>query len=349
MRRHFLDNLRWGTELLVLVYHVFYLYNAVGVEGGVGGFAPVQAQDALLYLVYPWFMALLFLIAGVSARYALERQTVGAFLRARTKKLLVPSTLGLFVYHFLGGYLNLRLSGALASIPRGMIYPLSVVCGIGPLWFIQLLWLFSLTLPLVRRLDRGGRLYALCGRATLPALLLLAVPVWGAAQVGNTPVVVVYRFGIYYAVFLLGWFVFSHDGVQQRLARAWRPLLGAALVAGAAYSAYFFGESYAGDACLRHPFTNAYLWLMILALLGTGRARWDKTSPLARCLTRNGFGIYVVHYVVVLYACWALKEFTPLPAVCDYALGCAAALLASPAVYAALRRVPVLRWLMFGI
>lgn len=43
--------------------------------GGVGSFREIQYQDGLLYFVYPWFMVLLFLIAGVSARYALEKTT----------------------------------------------------------------------------------------------------------------------------------------------------------------------------------------------------------------------------------------------------------------------------------
>lgn len=350
MRRHFLDHLRAGTVLLVLVYHVFYLYNASGAAAGVGGFAPVQYQDALLYFVYPWFMVLLFVIAGCSARYALERQETRAFLRARTRKLLVPSTLGLFVYHFLGGLLYLHLGGALASIPRALVYPIAALSGTGPLWFIQTLWLFSMLLPLVRRLDRNDRFYALCGRATLPVLLALALPVWGGALLGHLPVVVTYRFGIYGVAFLLGWFVFAHDAVQERLARAWRPLLLAACAAGVAYTLYFFGrESYTSDACLTHPFTNAYLWLMTLALLGTGKALWDKPSPRMDALARRSFGVYITHYVIALYACWALRTFTPLPAVCDYILALAAVLLLSPVVYELARRVPLVRRLMFGI
>ena len=39
MRKHWLDNLRWVTVLLVLLYHVFYFYNNKGVFGGIGGFA----------------------------------------------------------------------------------------------------------------------------------------------------------------------------------------------------------------------------------------------------------------------------------------------------------------------
>ena len=38
MRKHWIDNLRWVTVLLVLFYHVIYFYNNKGVFGGIGGF-----------------------------------------------------------------------------------------------------------------------------------------------------------------------------------------------------------------------------------------------------------------------------------------------------------------------
>ena len=76
MRKNWIDNLRWLTVLLVLFYHVFYFYNNKGVFGGVGGFDsdPMkQPQDIVMYILYPWFMMLLFLLAGISARYSLEK------------------------------------------------------------------------------------------------------------------------------------------------------------------------------------------------------------------------------------------------------------------------------------
>ena len=33
MRRHYLDNLRWATVLLVVLYHVIYMYNGVITAG----------------------------------------------------------------------------------------------------------------------------------------------------------------------------------------------------------------------------------------------------------------------------------------------------------------------------
>ena len=75
MRKHWIDNLRWVTVLLVLLYHVIYFYNNKGVFGGIGGFGDgPQYQDVVMYILYPWFMPLLFILAGISSRYALERR-----------------------------------------------------------------------------------------------------------------------------------------------------------------------------------------------------------------------------------------------------------------------------------
>ena len=111
MRKHWIDNLRWVTVLLVLLYHVVYFYNNKGVFGGIGGFGDgPQYQDVVMYILYPWFMPLLFLLAGISACYALEKYPAREWFRARTRKLLVPSTIGLFVFHWMTGYFNAAMA-----------------------------------------------------------------------------------------------------------------------------------------------------------------------------------------------------------------------------------------------
>lgn len=349
MRRHWLDNIRWAVVLLVLVYHVFYMFNAAGVFGGLGPFAPVQYQDALLYFVYPWFMVLLFTVAGMSAKYALDKTDGRSFFRSRTVKLLVPSTLGLFVFQWLVGYLNIRIGGGLESIPGFLLYPIMVLSGTGPLWFAQLLWLFSLLLLAVRRLDRGGRFCALCARCTLPVLLALALVIWGGAQVLNPPIITTYRFGIYFAAFLIGYFVLSHDEVIARLERARLPLLAAACLLGLVYTVTYFGQNYTEDACLKSLFTNVYAWLAVLAVLACGKAWFDRTGPFADYMTCSSYGIYIVHYLFVLAPCWLLKTYTALPVWLIYVLGLVCVLVLSPACYELLRRIPVLRYLVLGI
>ena len=104
MRKYYLDNIRWMTVVLVVIYHVIYMFNGVQLFGVIGPFSKVQYQDAFLYLVYPWFMTLLFVVSGMSARYYLENHSVKEFIKTRTRKLLVPSTIGLFVFQWILGY-----------------------------------------------------------------------------------------------------------------------------------------------------------------------------------------------------------------------------------------------------
>ena len=109
MRKLYIDNIRWITVVLVVLYHVIYMFNGIETFGVIGPFSDVQYQDAFQYIVYPWFMLLLFVISGMSARYELEHRSEKEFIKKRTGKLLVPSTLGLLVFWWILGYYNLLI------------------------------------------------------------------------------------------------------------------------------------------------------------------------------------------------------------------------------------------------
>ena len=353
MRKHWLDNLRAGIVALVFVYHVLYLFNASGVLGGVGQFSAVQYQDALLYFVYPWFMVLLYALAGMAARYSLEKRSHREFIASRTKKLLVPSTLGLFVFWWMLGYFNMWLGGGTAFIPgegpgrAAIIYLISVLSGTGPLWFAQLLWIYSLLLVLLRKADRGDRLDTLCGRAGPGASLVAGLFLWGGAQILNAPVITVYRFGIYFVAFLLGYYLLSHERVQKTLEQ-WRCLLlVAALVMGVGFVALYWGQNYADYAILKNFYTNAYAWIATLAAIGCAQAKLDRETKTSRWLVSKSWGIYVCHYLPLLAAAWALYK-TSLPALAVYPLTALLGGAGTLALYELLRRIPVIKYLVLG-
>lgn len=350
MRRTWLDAVRGGTVLLVLVYHVFYMFNAAGVLGGVGPFSAVQPQDVLLYAVYPWIMVLLFVVAGMCARYALERTDRRSYLRARTVKLLIPSTLGLFVLQWLVGYGNILIGGGLDTIPPALRWPIFAVSGTGPLWFLQVLWVATVVLCLVHGRQWWARLTVCGARCSWPLTVALGILVlWGGAQVGNLPVITTYRFGIYLAAFFLGYLVLSHEPVLDRLGRARSGLLAAAAVLGVCFVMRYFGESYVADDCLHALLTNAYAWVATLAILTAAQAWCDRPTAFTTRMAQDGFSIYVVHYLLIVWPCWALKTVAALPAAAVYPLALATVLLGAPLLAALLRRIPFVRFAVFGI
>ena len=211
MRKYYLDNIRWMTVVIVVIYHVFYMYNSVGIAGGLGQITDLKVQyyDVFMYLVYPWFMPVLFLVAGISSSLYLEKHSGKEFAKSRTLKLLVPSTLGLFAFQFIQGYVSMSLGGAFtglaeAGIPKFVMFLIMIATGSGVLWFVHLLWLYSMLLLLIRKIEKG-KLQKLASRTPLWMIALFFFPVWGAAQLLNAPIVSVYRCGFYLAFFFLGY------------------------------------------------------------------------------------------------------------------------------------------------
>ena len=240
------------------------------------------------------------------------------------------------------------MAGALDQIPGFLVYPISVLSGNGPLWFAQTLFLFCCLLVLIRRLDREDRLWTRCGRANAAVLLLLAFVIWGASQVLNMPVVTVYRFGIYFAAFAIGYFLLSHEAVRKTVVRLRVPTLCLALAGAAAYAARLGGSNYTDSACLQSLLTNLYLWAAVLALFGWAEKCFNIKNLVTDYLTRNSFGIYVLHYPVLMVVCLGLQAQTGLPVLAKYLLALLGGLAGTLLLNELIRRIPGVRFAVLG-
>lgn len=351
MRKYYLDNIRWVTVVLVVIYHVIYMYNSITV-GVVGPFAKMQYQDGVQYILYPWFMMLLFIVAGMCSRYYLEKHTVKEFVRARTRKLFVPSTIGLLVFGWIQGYFNMAIGHAFSTMPESMpkvvLYLIMVLSGTGVLWFVQMLWIFSLLLALIRKAEKG-KLYRISSRANLPVLILLAVPVYISGLFLNTPIIPVYRFGIYGCCFFLGYFLFAHDAVIDRLSQAVWPLIIGALFLGGVYLKLHFGDNYAAVPTVNCVSASVYGWIACLAILGAAKRWANRENRVTIYMAQRSFGLYVFHYLPLSAAAYVMHTYLTVPALPSYLLTGLAAFAGSLILYESISRIPVLRWCILGI
>ncbi len=355
MRKHYLDNIRWITVIIVVIYHVLYMYNAEGVLGGLGRITdlPVQYYDVFQYLVYPWFMPVLFLVSGISARLYLDLHSDKEFIRSRSLKLLVPSTVGLFCFQFIQGYVSMSLGGgfdglASAGIPKPVVFLIMVASGSGVLWYMHLLWIYCVLLVLIRKIEKE-RLLKAGARTPLWLAALFVFPVWGASQILNTPIVSVYRFAFYLVFFLLGYFVFSNDEVIMRLKKIAVPLivLSAALCIVFAY--LYFGENYADKPINRGFLYAADAYAGSLAML-SGMARFgDFSNGLTKWMSGHSFGLYVFHYLGISSVALFVAKPKLLPAGACYVLSFLAGFAFGYGLYAAISRIPFFRWAVLGI
>ncbi|MBO5678798.1 MAG: acyltransferase [Bacteroidaceae bacterium] len=361
-RYYFIDNLRWVTVALVLIYHVFYNFNAQGVFGGIGGFREHQWQDVICTALYPWFMTLMFVLAGASSRYALQHRTVKEFRRERTRKLLVPSTLGLLLFGGVLGWLNITAGGGWehmpAEIPFVVKYLIAVVSGTGPLWFIQDLYVFSLLLLVVRKVLDADRVEAWLGGVSVKGvsfvlfgffLLLGLLAQTQIDEVGTFDGLLnLYRPIYYFGVFLVGYYIFSSERIHDYLAARYLTFGILAVI----WSVYFcvcnYGADYTSPAVLQSFSCNMYCWSMVLALFGLFKHRYNCTTSFSQYMTRSSYGLYIVHMTVCTSVCLWLKS-TALPVWLVYTLALIATFVGSVVLWEVLRRIPFVRWCLFGV
>lgn len=356
-RRHYIDNIRWITVTIVVIYHVIYIYNAEGIGGGYKQISNMDFQwfDSFLYLVYPWFMPILFLVAGISSRLYLEKHTNKEFIKSRTVKLLVPSTIGLFAFQFLQGYVNMSLNNAFESLvqtPKVVTYFIMVLSGTGVLWFIQLLWIYSIILVIIRKIEKD-RLLSVGAKTPIWMIILFCLPVWGAGYIFNTPVIVVYRIGFYFVFYILGYFVFSNEKVIEKIKKYAVPFIISGAVLCTIFCIIYFvikgGANYADAPVNRYPVFAATAYFGSLAML-SGMARFgDFSNKFSEWMSKRSFGLYVFHYLGLSTAALLFAKIWTLPAPLVYLLSLIAGFIFGFGLYAIISRIPIYRWMVLGI
>lgn len=351
MRKHYLDNIRWITVLLVVLYHVIYMYNGI-TAGGAGTVTDFRGQDIIQYILYPWFMVILFIISGMCSRYYLENHTDKEYIKGRTLKLLVPSTIGLLVLGWAQGYFNMAMADAFKNIPDNVpgfvMYIIMVVSGIGVLWTIQVMWVCSLILVLIRKIEKG-RLLNLGEKVNVWCIILLGVVVWGSAQILNTPMISVYRFGIYIFTFLLGYYVFSHEKVTDILAKYSVYFIAAAVVLGGLYTYFYYGKNYAERPYVNNPLAIAYAWFACLAIFGVMKRWGNRTGKVAAFINRRSFGLYIFHYLALSVAAYLMVICGNMRGIIVYLISVVAAYGGGFLLNEIVSRIPVIRWCVLGI
>jgi len=359
MRKYYLDNIRWITVVIVVLYHVFYMYNAEGILGGIGQITKlnVQPYDILQYLVYPWFMPVLFLVAGISSKLYLDKHTNKEYIKSRTTKLLVPSTIGLFVFQFIQGYVSMHLADggdelAAAGVPKFVIFLIMVCSGSGVLWFVHLLWIYSVVLVIVRNIEKGKLLQA-GSKTPLWLIVLFFFPIWGAAQILNTPIISVYRFAFYFVFFMLGYYVFSNEEVMDRLKKYAVVLTVIGVALSVIFAVLYFiirgGANYADKPVNRGPLYAASAYFGSLAMLA-GMARYgDFSNDFTKWMSSHSFGLYVFHYLGISTVALVFAKNALLPAPLCYLLSLVAGFVFGYGLYAIISRIPFFRWAVLGI
>ncbi len=319
----FIDNIRWSMIVLVLSMHASDTYSPFGnwyyVDRQATGFGTALFFGIYQSFLQAFFMAVLFFIAGYFAAASFDRKGFSTFARDRSFRLGVPTLLYMFVIGPLSQYFLSRTWGRggfghqwLTHLGDG-----EWLSETGPMWFCAVLLLFSLAYGLIRLSGWRERAVALRGPMVVVFVIVMAAGTFAVRIVlqAGTSVLNVHPGDLpqYLLMFVAGAYGYRGNwmiGLAERCCLRWGAL--ALSISAPLFAALvLFGGGIEGDTALYAGGFNLVsagkcLWEALvcvgmgLLILAAYRRHFDTQGPVAKWLSDNAFGVYLIHPPILI-------------------------------------------------
>ena len=311
MRKYFIDNLRWMDVFLLIPYHAAQAFNTWG-ELNYVTFPGNKVCSSFIVALSPYFMPLLFLLAGMSTRYALKKRTYGQYIVERLKRLIVPFLFGVLVFcpilAYIGDKTNFGYSGGFFEHYKVFFTKWTDLSGfdggfgVGQFWFLYFLFVISLVsigiIALMKRVfptrgeERDIPFWGIC-------LFVVPLPFfYELLSVGGK------SFAEYLFIFLIGYYIISDDRTIEKAEKYRFITLAIGLIA-CITNVYMFiwsGKDFGVANVIAKAFSE---WFMILGLIGIGKNKLDFTGKISSYMSRRSFPYFSWHFLwTVLFQYW---------------------------------------------
>lgn len=348
IRKHYIDNLRNLTILLLFPVHTFMIWNDFGSR-----FYIWQGENkilsTLIVLVNPWFMPILFALAGMSARYALEKRTNKEFMIQRVNKLLIPFISGLvFLVPFQTLYARKFFNNYDGSLPDNWRYFFTHCTDFsgydgaftpGHLWFILFLFLISMITLFLFRLMPYETIAVSVEKMPAFGVLLLFIPIWLMYNCGNFGG---FSLGKSFALYLAGYYMLSNDLIFEKLEKNIKWLATLCVIGTIASVAMYYKFSFYGDL-----WVNFIGWISILVILVEGKRFLNKKTGFTEYFNRASYPIYILHQSVLVALAYYIVRISDVLLVQVFCI-CIGSFLLTVLAYHIIKLLPVVRK-MIGI
>lgn len=303
-RINYVDNLRWMAVALLTLFHAAIAYNAWG-EANYIHLEESRGLSVVVILIAPWFMPLMFLLAGVATRFSLRKRSYGAFAKERLLRLGLPMLFGVAVISpvlsFVADVSHNGYAGNYFEHYGVFFTKFTDLTGydggfcFGHLWFILVLLLFSMAvLPLFAMTKKAGRSFEL---AIGLVAAILAIAAFDVKLIGK-PLVT------YLCAYLVGYYLLSDRDFVLRLVK-WKwvllSLFVLASVANAVLFVYVGGHEMLNDVC-----NGASFVFGVLAAICVGHDYLDFSNRVTKYCAGISYVFYIVHFPIVLLCQYGL-------------------------------------------
>lgn len=337
-RRFDVDTLRVIAILLLVPFHTARLYDSEAWHMK-DLTAPYWIADFLIRILNIFQMPLLFLLAGMSAAWALERRSGRDFLRERALRLLVPLIFGIFIlvapqvwlertspevplrmspidfdgnfFAFVGNYLSCCYPEANFSWHH--------------LWFLPYLFVYCLPLTVLTRTSGAETLANWIAGASwrlfLPGLVLVGLEMFLRPHFPSTHNLIWdWANHAHYAFLVIfGWWLARNPALEKALQK----VRFFSLVAGIALVALWFTtlpKEFGGFALVdisrqaRHIIRICAEWCLLLSALAYARSMLAQRTPFVQTFVLLALPFYLFHQTIIVVLGWVWLDWVNAPA-----------------------------------
>lgn len=307
MRKHYLDNIRIIVILMLFPYHAFMIWNNYGAKFYVWG-GNNNILSSLIVFVAPWFMPILFVIAGISARYSLNKRTTKEFIKERIQKLFIPFICGLvllvpfqtlfarkFFYNYNGSILdNYKYFFTHFSDLNGY----DGMFTFGHLWFLLYLFFISLiSLVIIKNVSIKEN----NKKINIFFVILIFIPLFILYNIGN---IGGKSIGEYLLLYLLGYYVFT-DTFVDKLVKNKIVFIPLFIITEMVLVICYYNYGFYNDL-----FVTFVGWIGICTCIILSKLLLDKETKITTYFNKASFPIYILHQtILVVIGYYALLNF----------------------------------------
>ena len=340
------DHLRAALVILVVLHHVALVY------GGIPPFYymepptndPLAGLVLLVFVLFnqAWFMGAFFFLAGYFTPGSFEQKGPGAFLKDRLLRLGIPLIIWIFILNPISAIGFFLMPASLTGITAPLTwqaYP--HLLGLGPLWFVAMLLIFSFGYVAWRMLTRNRKSSSM---SETPALSYPGIGIFILAlALGSYLIRIIIPIGksvldfptLAYLPQYLSFFVLGVIASRHHWLRALSSSMGiVGFVAALLATVFLFSIGFLSflkaieNASPQIPPFGYGTWQsavyalwdsifaagMILAVIVLFRRFFNGQGRLGRFLSQHSYTVYIIHIPIIVYLAFALRgiELWPL-------------------------------------
>lgn len=311
MRKKYLDNLRTVVILLLFLVHTFMIYNNFGTKFYIWN-GENRMLSTLIVIINPWFMPLLFVIAGISTKYSLEKRTSIQYIKERFNRLFIPFLSGIillvpiqtfyarkFFYKYSGNYLE-NIKYFFTHLTNFSGYDGKFTPG--QLWFILFLFIISIVSVFIFKIIKLENVKSKIDSFNLFTIICLFIPIWLFYYIGNLGG---FSLGKSLILFLIGYYILSNENIIQKLEKNKNLIMCIYLLSTAILAILYYKFKYYDDL-----FVNFITWIGILSWMLIGKKYFNFSNKFSQYMKNNSYLIYILHQSILVSVAYYVLRYT---------------------------------------